>query len=453
MAHWAHRQELIPKLAELAVEACAVKFWRKRPSGLLSLLAAALDPFLYAVAAYLVVANVFGREGIARFHLIALGFVTFRWTVGCLMQSVNLEPYRARYAELSRHPFSAALVTTTAPPTLAFALSLLLAVGGTLAFPGIDRSWQTFWMLPAVIAVQGVWNLVLTAATALAWRRGYLRSEIPLISAAVLVWFFSPVMYLLGDVPSEASRLFTSLNPVSHVIAAYHNVYWYGHPLSLTVLPLSLLCGATLLFALSRTKTFSAPNASLAPALSPTDTPLTLIVLQDGAPRLGITSHDVKHATQQRFSRWQTRPRDITGSGMVRMLLIVGGYARKDREAALRGVEQESRVGRLFDSDLTLYPDAMIDQLAFCAAMGWSHKRLVLDGLLNTATPEFVERAWRRLEAETARGRHITVISDHALPLPRGGRGRIKVIGPSGTIADHQISRTNSNESIGQGER
>jgi len=236
-------------------------------------------------------------------------------------------------------------------------------------------------------------------------------------------------MYLLGDVPPEASRLFTSFNPVSHIMAAYHNVYWYGHPFSLSVLPFAFIAGAALLVAMWRLKLFPATRPSIPSIPSAVDAPLTLIILQGKTPRLSVMSTGIgQQPIQYCFGRWRERMRDVSGSGLVRMLLVMSGQPREVRNAAFDKIKQQSGLGRLFDSDLALYPDAMADQLAFYIAMRWPFEHIVLDGLLNSAPPDFLERAWRYLEAEASKERRITVIADRPLSVPQGERGGALIV-------------------------
>jgi hypothetical protein len=73
----------------LVVVALRTRFGLARPTGPLRLVGAVTDPFIYAGIVYLVLAGVFGRTGFDRYFFLAIGFASFRWTFGCVLDAAD----------------------------------------------------------------------------------------------------------------------------------------------------------------------------------------------------------------------------------------------------------------------------------------------------------------------------------------------------------------------------
>lgn len=426
-------------LAAIAANACVVRYRLNRSTGILHVLAAVSDPFVYAGTVYFVLATIFGRDEAARFHLLALGFIAFRWTLSCLIQALKLRTVRDRLAEVTRYDYVGTIVAIMAPPTMAFLLSLALALGWTMAAASESRSLAALWTLPGVILVQGLWNVILVLAIDQLQRARIVLNEIMIIAFAVIVWFLSPFMYRLDEIPASASRILTSFNPVSHVIAAYQNAYWYGRVPSLNVLPatgLATIGGIGLMWWLN--KRYRARGISSAFSATPNTSP-QIIIVTNGAPRLAVVQADPKMESPRVFSRWQGRIDDYPASGMVRLILAARGVPFDEMQRHLGAIQEASRVGRLFHEDMALHPDWARDQLAFTCAMLSSSRNLVFDGLLNSALPDFIASAWFDMENESKAGRAISVIADHPILLPATASGTFRLIGPAGVIKEGRL--------------
>ena len=294
-------------LAALSLAAVKARYRLAKPSGLLFLAGAVLDPFIYAAIVYFVLDGVFGLRGVDRYMFLLVGFVSFRWTLGCIIDGVNFGPLSARLAEADRNHRLLALLVVVAPPTLVTVLSLSAALCLSAAIGAPEQKLeQLSWVIP-ILAVQGVWNasIVLAFDRLRARHRG--AGPFPLAVVAGLLWFLSPVMYKFGDIPAEASELFTTFNPVSHLLAAYHNAIWYGQPISLDVLPAAGLVGLAMVFWLGR----DAVSAVLGDA--PREgTP--------GLPHLRVAWGENGPAEGAAFRPWTDPVKGLTGQEMVGLI-------------------------------------------------------------------------------------------------------------------------------------
>ena len=429
------RPGLLRIFAAVARNACVVRYRLDRPSGALYLLAATLDPFIYSATIYFVLATVFDRAEPIRFYFLLLGLISFRWTLSCLLHALNLQAIRARLSEVTRHGHIGAIVAVMAPSTLAFLLSLALAMGWIIAVQPAGQSMATLWMLPAVILLQGFWTVILVAAVDLLHRKRIVVSQAPIVAFAAIVWFLSPFMYGTDDISPSAGRIMTSYNPVTHVLAAYRHTYWFGTVPSLKVLPAAAVVTIIGIVAFRR---FGSPARTVVNSTfvaTPHTAPM-LVIITGAVPSLGLVKSDRPEIEISLFTRWHRQLGSFTGAGMARLILSAQGSSRRRMADRLKDIQASSGVGRLFEQELSIYPDWALDQLAFALAVSAAADNLVLDGLVNAATPEFTASAWRRMEADREKGRLITVVADRPISLPANAHGYYRVVGPSGIVAE-----------------
>lgn len=396
-------------LAALSLAAVKARYRLAKPSGLLFLAGAVLDPFIYAAVVYFVLDGVFGLRGIDRYMFLLIGFVSFRWTLGCILDGVNFAPLSDRLAEAGRNHRVTALLVVVAPPTLVTILSLSAALCLSVAVGAPEQKLEQLkWIIP-ILAVQGVWNAAIVLAYGRLRARHRGAGPFPLAVVAGLLWFLSPVMYKFGDIPAEASELFTTFNPVSHLLAAYHNAIWYGQPISLDVLPAAGLVGLALVFWLGR----GAVSAALDEA--PHEG-------QPGLPHLRVAWGEHGPAEGPAFRPWTDPVKGLTGQEMVGLIVRTWRRPRADGDAVEK-IRRTAALGRLFDDRIAIYPDWTLAQLALAVALESPRAALVLDGLLDPTDMVFRRDAWARLEREAREGRSVTVVTYRLLTLPDGAQG------------------------------
>ena len=167
-------------LSWLAVRA---RYTLSKPARVLFLLGAMFDPFVYAGVIYFVVERVFGLSGFDRFQFLLIGIISFRWTLSCLLDAVNLAEMKQRMAEAGRSPLIAGLVVL-APPSAVTLLSLVAALVFSLIVAAPEQSFRALGWLVLVILVQGVWNLALVLVVDRLRARFRIASEAPLVVLA-----------------------------------------------------------------------------------------------------------------------------------------------------------------------------------------------------------------------------------------------------------------------------
>lgn len=211
------------------------------------LCASVLDVLVYAIALSLVVETVFQLPEADRFVPMLIGLIALRWTLSCALQASRVAGFADICAPYYRYPILATMVLALGPPSFVFLISTFLL--GAAILLTVHAPVAVFHMLGwgvFVALVQLSWNSLLVLAVILARRRGYLTSEVPIVLGFVMVLIVSPVAYQFSDIPAAASRILTSFNPASHLLAGYQNAFWHLNVVSLEVLPLSAVASVGL---------------------------------------------------------------------------------------------------------------------------------------------------------------------------------------------------------------
>lgn len=425
----------IHRFAAIGKTAIIARYRLHSPHGALFLLAAIFDPYIYAGTVYFVLTTVFQLDGAERFHILLIGFISFRWGIASLVASANLRGIVARMREHSSAPLCAAVIAVAAPPACVFLLSLASAYVVLAVLDVPQQSLAAIVWLPFVIAIQGVWTIAIILALAHARSRRLLVGDGPVVVAASLMWILSPVMYTFRDIPEGASKLLTSYNPVSHLLAAYQNAYWYGQAISLEVLPWVTVLGLVLIFLLGR-YAFDDPRRGAAEGGAARNrTGIRLLILRDGADAPCDSAADAA----ARFSCWRARFKDLRGRDLVRMIVSNWGLSRLERDRRIEEIRRDSAVDRLFDDYLAIYPDQALDQLAFAVAMRSPAPAIALDGILDTVSAEFGASAWAAMARAAEQGRRIDIVCRQPISPPESVSGGFEIIGPLGVVERGEI--------------
>jgi nucleoside-diphosphate-sugar epimerase len=437
-------------LARIALAAFVCRYRLDRGRGFLFLLAAVFDPYIYALTVYFVLATVFKLDGIERFTILLIGFMAFRWGISSLLGAASLVGIARRMAEHSPHPLVAAIVAAMAPPACVFAMSMTSAVLFALAIDAPTHSLNAAgWLIP-IIAIQGVWIVTLILVLAVLRIKGILSSDVPVVVAASLFWILSPVMYTFRDIPEGASKLLTSYNPVSHLLAAYQNAFWYGQPASLEVLPALTAVGILVIWAVHRYVLRDEIPVTSVPTSTAACPGFRLIYVADDEDMARAVASIGKET--QLFVPWRARFRDLRGEDLVRILVANWGGTPEERRRAFARIAETGAAGRLFHDFLAIYPDQVLDQLAFAVAVRSPGRSIGIGGLLDNASPNFLSAAWRVVARGIREGRSITLICERPLMPPddidgtfevwRGGRPVIQgAIGPALAEAYDEMAR------------
>jgi ABC-type polysaccharide/polyol phosphate export permease len=350
-----------------------------------------------------------------------IGFIAFTWTIRTMLEARRFVELRDRMAEASRHPVAFATAACLAPPTFAFLISLAVAAALAVAVLGSTaRLSEVAWLAPTVL-VHLIGNTVLLLALGAALARRWIADVAPAVIAVALVWMISPVMYRFEDIPEPANALLTTLNPASHILAAYHNALWRNEPISLRVLPAAGVIGIVAIAWLARrAERRLQPGAAGSPRPDTRAGPHLIAALDGAPPALGSV---------RVFSRWRGEIGGLTGEDMVALIAAARG---QDAARAVAAIGAASEIGRLYRDSLAIYPPWALAQLAFAVAMASGETGLVLDGVLDEARPSYLAQAWTRLEKEAALGRRITVVTYIAMSLPWTAKGTFQAVGMGG---------------------
>jgi ABC-type polysaccharide/polyol phosphate export permease len=393
-------------------------------------MAAAIDPFIYATILYFMLASVFGRSGFDRFVFLVIGISALRWTVVSLLEGTDYAVLRARFTEVVRAPGAAAMCAVIAPPTAVMVLSLGLVVATVLSVDSDPAASLTAlpW-LALILPIQAVWNAVAILVLTRLKAAQILAGPGPLVLLVGVMWLLSPTLYIFTDLPASASLLFTTLNPVSHLLAAYYNALWHGVTPSFDVLPAAGAAALILLGLLSWQR--RQPQARVnAPAGNP------LLVVADATdPETAVPSAITAAAPVYR--PWSRHLQGLSGRDLAELMIAAGG--RMPLATAVQRVVAESRLGRLFDDQVAIYPSWGMAQLAYGFAIASPARTLVLDGVLDAADPMFAAQAWARIAAETAAGRRIVVVTYRLFDPPVAGGGRFVAVRGTSVVREGEI--------------
>ncbi len=419
-----------PAFARLAAVALRTRFGLAGRWGLFRLMAAAIDPFIYATILYFLLAGVFGRSGFDRYVFLVIGISALRWTVASLLDGADFAVLRARFAEVVKAPAAAALCAVIVPPSVVMGLSLAFVVAMVLAVDTASASSLTAlpW-LALILPVQAAWNGVAVLFLARLKAAHVLAGPGPFVLFAGVLWLLSPTLYTFTDLPAAASLLFTTLNPVSHLLAAYYNALWYGVTPSLDVLP-AAGAGALVLLGLLGWRR----RRRTARVEAPTGNPL-LVVADTTDPALAFPAAIA--GTAPLYRPWSGRLQGLSGRDLSELMIAAGG--RGPLATAVERVAAESRLGRLFDDQIAIYPSWGMAQLAYGFAIASPAQALLLDGVLDGADPMFAAQAWARIAAEAAAGRRIVVVTYRLFAPPVTGGGRFVAVRGAAIVREGEI--------------
>lgn len=429
-------------LVAIARIACTIRYRIDHRFGWFRAALAMADSYLYAGLVFLVVSAAFDRGGVDRYFLIALGIIGLRWTLSCVISADTVTSLAALLAGEVRAARLHALVYVMAPPTLIYLGSL---AGFVIVTQFAGSGENTIVGLPSFPVLFGV-HLALNAAAVLlvgeAFRRGWLTSTVPVLLGVIAIWFVSPVMYRFDDLGLAGVSLLTRWSPGSHLIAAYHNSFWFGQPMSLEVLPAVGLAASIVAVALlffPRTGGPAGAGKTTLPALP--DAPLTLLVdplnaLGDGGLAAARTAGWAVRGPVRRV------PRGMTGQDWARLVCGLSRSAEDGDFAALSAdIEAQADIGDLYRRSLSLYPDSALDRLAMALAMtGRDDRPLWLVGLFDALPREQVPERWAQLDATRGGEGKVVLVTGRLLLPGDTARGDFALLGPGGAPVSGSIS-------------
>lgn len=410
-------------LSRLVAAACLVHYRLPSARGWLHLLGSIIDPFIYAGAAYVMIQGVFGRGGFDRYLLMALGFAVLRWTISALWASGRMTALYERLRPFGRGAGLAAIAVAMAPSSLAFLLTGAGIYVAGFYLAGTGPGWVFWPSLALVLLVQALGNGVAMLLSAWLALRGWVRSPVPLAALFFSLGMLSPILYGFGDLPFLPSAWMTSLNPISHILAAHHALH-YGQMLSFEILPFSLPLLAAALFALNRLCKKAVPLPALEAAPEQTSG-IEIWLRLDPAftPPSNIILGDAVFLTRA----WQ-KPIGLMGRDLAWLVLLFQDHDWTAARAGLMRIATRSAVRDLFDQDMTLYPAWAMAQFNFALAIEADAPRLIFDGLLDGASSSFAPVVLDAFARASRRGQAIIWVAYSWPALAERATGRYRVL-------------------------
>ncbi|HEY9081012.1 hypothetical protein [Magnetovibrio sp.] len=190
---------------------------------------------LIALALYSVQVNLLGEFAFERFLLSWLGVVILMWTMKTILR-VNeaLIIHGKIYGVLD----SAGLRSALGGAGILF-VDFLVDMVIIVAVMAVVRDYVDIATMLGysvlVVLTQGTVNFSVSIFH-LAVSRWFNVKNI-MVVAFVIFAIMSPVLFMFHDLNQFGNKYFTSINPASHFLAAYYNIFWFQQPVSIEVLP------------------------------------------------------------------------------------------------------------------------------------------------------------------------------------------------------------------------
>ena len=190
---------------------------------------------LIALALYSVQVNLLGEFAFERFLLSWLGVVILMWTMKTILR-VNeaLIIHGKIYGVLD----SAGLRSALGGAGILF-VDFLVDMVIIVAIMAVVRDYVDIATMLGyavlVVLTQGTVNFSVSIFH-LAVSRWFNVKNI-MVVAFVIFAIMSPVLFMFHDLNQFGNKYFTSINPASHFLAAYYNIFWFQQPVSIEVLP------------------------------------------------------------------------------------------------------------------------------------------------------------------------------------------------------------------------
>jgi len=206
-----------------------------------------LDPILQMLVYYFLFAVILQRPTPDFLLFLFAAILPWKWfttTVNNAMTSVV-----GRQGLIRQVQFPKIVLPTAAAVAETFSFVIGLVILGLLFVPYYDRLSPWVLAIPAIAVVQFVFGLAV--AIALAAANAFYRDVANVMSHLVrLLFYVSPALYALWEVPNETLRSLMMLNPFAVLLTAYRTVIWgtetVAHGTQPDFLALGILLGVSL---------------------------------------------------------------------------------------------------------------------------------------------------------------------------------------------------------------
>lgn len=423
---------LLRSLARLAAASVMAHYRLPKLGGWIHLCASILDPFLYAIAAYAILHVAFDAGGQDRFWLIALGIAALRWTISSLLAADEMTALYRWFRAYGRGAALAALVVALSPAWVAFMASAAIIYGASFFLFGYlnasDILGFSGGLVLALCAHAGANALALLLV---AWTRlkGYISSATPAVGAALFVGLLSPILYGFSDLRFDPGGFMTSLNPFSHVLAAYHGLFLGASP-SLEVLPAALPLIIAALWAMNRLCKRQS-HAPLPPHIATLGPGFHLWIIAQPPDKSTQLDHLIEDSSWANFSGIGFGHLSLTARDLVFLCALFQDLDWKEAQSATRKLRAASDLKDLFEQDVRLHPAWAQAQLALSLALMARRRNLILRGHIEAIPLAKLGAAWTMIEESLTRYERILFVTEGWSPLITLSTGQLRLFGGS----------------------
>ncbi|MGJ9383983.1 ABC transporter permease [Salipaludibacillus sp. CF4.18] len=183
-----------------------------------------IDPILYMLVFYLLVEVILGRGGPDYSVFLFVALIPLKWTTSCLVDGANAIFSKNGIIQQVYVPKIIFVMSKFIVNTIKFGISMVLMTAYLWIY-GVDLTYQVFYAIPVLI-VHGIF--ILACMVILAHVGVYLRDIRNMMQyIARMLFYLSPVMYSISDVPENLAR-YLYINPLVPLITAYRNTFLYA---------------------------------------------------------------------------------------------------------------------------------------------------------------------------------------------------------------------------------
>lgn len=230
-----HRKELLFQLtrAEIASQ------YKNKVFGFLW---AILDPVFLMLTYWVLISYIFNRGGVEYPALLFVSVLSWRWFLQSSLGCVRVFTSNAQLMQTVQFPYSILPVSRNLLYTLNFFMGLLAMIP-LMIFLRIAPTWNLLW-LALLIPIQFLFNV--TISTVFALIGVYFRDLHNILTFMLrLVFYLSPGLYLISEMPENLQTMELYFNPFSSLFESYKNIIVFGEAPSVFLIVPALI-GITL---------------------------------------------------------------------------------------------------------------------------------------------------------------------------------------------------------------
>jgi len=192
----------------------------------LGVLWAILDPILLMFTYWILISFIFNRGGEDYPALLFISILSWKWFLQSTLTSVKLYVSNSLLLQTVSFPYTVLPLSRNLLHTLNFLMGLLALIP-LLIYLQIQPSWSLLWLM-VLLPIQFIFNFGISMVFAVVGV--YFRDLYNILSFALrLVFYLSPGLYQLVDIPKAYQGLVIAINPFASLFTSYKNVIVFGN--------------------------------------------------------------------------------------------------------------------------------------------------------------------------------------------------------------------------------